>query len=364
MDRGSRDLGKMCNRSTRMIKSYQEVKKDLLDRGFKLLLSDEEYHGVTRSPLICQDDIGYRYLVTYDAVMRGGGARNVHHANPFSIDNINLYLKINNIRFECISERYIKKKEPLIFKCLTCGSIITSTWDRVNRNGESRNHLVCSQCGKRGESLHALVLKQMFLHYYPDTIVEDPTFRSGDTGKIRPTDIVNHRLKIAVEIQSQWHDFDDIKKKDEQKRQFWLNKGYNFYDPDIQDYTVLEMCQLFFDIDQIPDFIDYHYSDGINARLVQQYLDDGKSISEICSLLKVSSHQIWDAEKTGKIHYPEFYSNCRKLPVAQYDANGSLIAKYQSISEAARVVGCNIVNLTKHLRENKPTYHGYVWAYI
>ena len=78
----------------------------------------------------------------------------------------------------------------------------------------NRNIILCPNCDGRTESVHALVLKQMFKHYYPDTIEEDKSCINPLTCCILPTDIVNHRLKIAIEIQSQWHDFEDIKIKD------------------------------------------------------------------------------------------------------------------------------------------------------
>ena len=98
-----------------------------------------------------------------------------------------------------------------------------------------------------------------------------------------PTDIVNHRLKIAIEIQSEWHDNEYSKTKDAIKRRFWIDKGYSFYDPDIRDYSVLEMCQLFFKIDQIPDWINFEYSNKLNIKIAQEFLNKGLSVIDVAN---------------------------------------------------------------------------------
>ena len=91
---------------------------------------------------------------------------------------------------------------------------------------------------KNIESSHALVLKQVWLYEYPDTITEDKSCINPLTNHPLPTDIVNHNLKIAIEIQSWFHDFKDQQEKDEIKRNFWINKGYSFYALDQRDYTI------------------------------------------------------------------------------------------------------------------------------
>lgn len=56
------------------------------------------------------------------------------------------------------------------------------------------------------ESSTASIVKQVFKHEFPDTILEDKSCINPKTGRILPTDIVNHDLKIAIEIQSTYHD--------------------------------------------------------------------------------------------------------------------------------------------------------------
>lgn len=295
-------------------RNYATVKKRLQESGYYLDVPEEGYKGVTITKLKCHDEFGYKYSnVCYDAAVRNGlQKRLVHPTNTYSIYNINLYLQKEHLPFMCISKEYNSKRDKLEFVCLRCGKHVFSRWDNINQNGqksESRFKLRCENCDGRLESLHAIVLKQMFMHYHPDTILEEKSCRNPLTNKIMPTDIVNDRLKIAIEIESQWHDYADRKVKDGIKRNYWLSRGYSFYDPDIRDYTILEMCQLFFDVNEIPDFIDYNYSNKLNIKEVQKLLNDGFSVPQAANLLDVNKHRIYDAIYAKQLYYPDDYVN-------------------------------------------------------
>lgn len=283
----------------------EKVKVILEKDGFFLL--DEYVNAKTK--MLCKDSDGYYvYIILSNYLFRHGSGRRFDRKNPYTIQNINHYLKLNNIPFECISDTYKSASDILIFRCNRCGKIVELSWRNVNKNDNAnRNHIVCSNCDGRNESLHASILKQLFLHNYPDTIVEDKTYRNPITDKICPTDIVNHRLKIAIEIQSQWHDFEDIKIKDKMKKEFWINKGYDFYSPDIRNYSILEMCQLFFDIKELPDWIDYNYGNKINVQKIQNMLDNNDTVLSIANKLDINPHRIYDAIYSKKLFYPSNY---------------------------------------------------------
>lgn len=347
--------------------TYETVLKRLKECGYDLDVSEDEYRGVTITPLFCHDSDGYKYRVIYDQILRSKTKKvdRFNKSNPFTIENINLFLKKKGLPFRCTSAGYHGSHGLLDFQCLRCETVIQKTWGNVFRSGEKRNYIVCPNCDTRVESLHASVLKQMFLREHPDTIVEDPSFRNPFTNRICPTDIVNHRLKIAIEIQSQWHDFPDIKKKDGMKKIYWLNRGYAFYDPDIRNFSVLEMCRLFFPtLKGIPEDIDLSYGHGVNAFAIQQMLDARMSVSEIATALDISPHRIHDAVKSGKLSYPEYYGNARKKPVEQCDSFGNVVGRFNTIGAAARYVGGDPSTLRSKLRSGSAFYKNYYWRYI
>lgn len=281
--------------------------RELLYNNDVILLENKYKDAKTK--MLCRDKDGYYiYVVLSNLLNRNGIGRRYDKSNNYTIQNINHYLKLNNIHFNCTSNEYKNANEELEFKCLLCGETVYSPWRNINKNdNKSRSHIICPNCDGRTESLHALILKQMFLHYYPDTSIENKSYINPKTNKVCPTDIVNHRLKIAIEIQSQWHDFEDIKIKDKNKKKYWISSGYKFYDPDIRDYSILDMCKIFFDIDSIPDWINYDFSNKLNIKNIQTLLNNGKTVSEIANELDVDKHRIYDAIHSKKLFYPKNY---------------------------------------------------------
>ena len=285
-----------------------DIVRNLLKENDIILLENDYVDAKTK--MLCLDSEGYYiYVVLSNFLSRHGIGRRFDKSNAHTINNINHYLTLNNVHFKCISNIFNNANENLDFECLLCGEKVSMPWRNVNKNDNTnRNHVVCPNCDGRTESIHALVLKQMFKHYYPDTIEEDKSYTNPITNKICPTDIVNHRLKIAIEIQSQWHDFEDIKIKNKMKKEYWISKGYDFYDPDIRDYSILEMCQLFFDINEIPEWINYEYSNKINIKEIQKLLNDGLTIIDIAKQLDINKHRIYDAIYNNKLYYPKDYN--------------------------------------------------------
>lgn len=290
--------------------------------------------------------------------------------NPYSIYNINLYLKkYTNDEFKCISKEYKKNNDDLDFVHNKCGRIIKNKWINVGRRkcnnnlGSNKTGLFCPHCNATQlESTHALVLKQVWLYEEPDTIVEDKSCINPNTHHPLPTDIVNHRLKIAIEIQSWFHDFEDQKQKDIIKKEYWINRGYHFYAVDQRDYTVLEMVNLFFkDINEIPDYIDFEYSNKFNDIEAQKLLNEHLSVIKVAEIMNCKPQNIYDAIYSKRIVYPKNYIiNCYRQ-VVQLDMNQKFIKEYQSIASAERETGAN--GISGVLNSNRNYCGGYYCVY-
>ena len=208
---------------------------------------------------------------------------------------------------------------------------------KFSPNGKDKYYKQCPKCNtNKTESNHASILKQVFLHNYPDTSIEDKSCINPKTKRAFPTDIVNHNLKIAIEVQSSYHDKPEKKKVDLFKKNYWLDKGYSFFDPDIRDYSILEMIQLFFpNIQKIPEYIDYNFSNCIDFTKVQTLLDNGYTISEISNLLKIQKGTIQGFITNKKVFLPKDYKekvfNIRA--VIQLSKNGEYINRFCSLSD-------------------------------
>ena len=341
---------------------YDEVFHNLQNHGYILLVKKENFFGICKTKLICTDVQGYKYVVTYDAIMRNKNSYMVHKSNPYSIYNINRFLKLKHLPFTCLSKQYINKKTQLEFICDRCGKHIFKSWSNIYRNDNpSRHYIMCDNCDGRLESIHALVLKQIFQHVYPDTIVEEKSCINPITNKIMPTDIVNHRLKIAIEIQSEFHDNEYSKVKDKIKKDFWLNKGYSFYDPDIRNYSILEICQLFFDIEQLPNYINYNYSNKINIFETQKYLNKGMKIPDIAKEMNINVHRIYDAIYDNKLIIHKNHVRADKRPLVQLNEKGEYVNEYSTIVDAAKNNGINNGTLVSALNNNRQYVKGFYW---
>lgn len=353
-----------------MLKYTKEYILEWLDKDYGFEYVDGEIKGI-KSKIICKDKEGYYYYCILQKMKhRGHKPKKVHSSNPYSLYNINLYLKkYTNNEFECISKEYHNNEQYLEFKHLVCGRIIKNKWINIGRGryleslSENKTGLFCNHCNtKQLESTHALVLKQVWLHEHSDTIVEDKSCINPNTHMPMPTDIVNHRLKIAIEIQSWFHDFEDQKAKDLIKKNYWISCGYDFYAIDQRDYTVLEMINIFFpDIYEIPKYIDFDFSNKFNDVEAQRLLNTHKSVLKVAEILKCSPHRIYDSIYNKRIEYPKdyIYNNFRQ--VVQLDMNLDYMNTYTNISSAEKNTGAN--GISGVLNSGRNYCGGYYWLY-
>ena len=296
---------------------FNEVREKMLKRGIFLLFSEAEYTGIktTRLPIMNID--GYMAIWSETYYYHDASEPEWFHiANPYTIDNINLYLQnVTNGKYICVSEKYFGNREPLMILHKECGTTFEAKWVNIHRKSSAydpnRHGTRCPKCtGLRYQSLHAIVLKQMFQKLKPGSVVEDQSCINPLTNCILPTDIVNHYEKIVVEIQSWWHDRDYQKVKDKIKKEYWESLGYTVYTPDIRDYSIIGMIQLFFpDVSEIPDWVSYKFENKLDIDLAQSLLDSGLVVTDVAARMEVSPHRIYDAIYSHKLFYPDNYPN-------------------------------------------------------
>ena len=311
----------------------------LKDYGLNILYKDRRI--VAKDLIDVVDESGYKYQIKYHNIITGKEPKKFHISNPYTIDNINTFFSIHrNNEYVCTSKHYYGNKESMNFMHVPCGTIFDASWSqmqgKLSDNKEDYYYKQCPKCTtNKIESIHASVLKQIFLHEYPDTIVEDRSCINPNTNYALPTDIVNHNLKIAVEIQSSYHDYDDKKILDKIKKDFWIGRGYKFYNPDIRDYSIIQMVQLFFaDIHEVPEYVDYHFGDCINFTEIQKLLDEGKSIKEIAHITGIKHGTINALCLQHKVILPKDYKKniLNQKPIIRLSKDNVFIKRYPSLS--------------------------------
>lgn len=296
---------------------FEKIVQLLASKQLYPLFSENEYTGISNTNLPIANTDGYKAPFCSGYCYRGNTMPDWFHvSNPYTIDNINLYLfNETNGEYECVSTEYTGNKGPLTILHRKCNRTFDAKWINLYRKASqeepNRHGTRCPYCtGLRSQSLHAVVLKQLFLELQDGTVVEDQSCRNPLTNCILPTDIVNHKNKIAIEIQSWFHDFDDQKIKDKIKKDYWENRGYTVYTPDIRDYTVLGMAQIFFpNLDEIPDWIQYDFENKLDVNIAQELLNNGLLVSDVALEMGVTPHRIYDAIHNKKLQYPGNYRN-------------------------------------------------------
>lgn len=327
----------MHNRIKKRRIPLNEVYDKLNEMGYRLI-DDISNISVSTIPFSVADSDGYLYFVTWTDLRQEKITEKFHPCNPHAIHNINNFFKIElDDEYECVDTTYVNNSAPLMFKHKKCGYEFYSSWMYMFtlKNNLELAYCKCPKCNThKTESHHASALKQVFLYEYPDTIVEEKSCVNIITSRIMPTDIVNHKLKIAIEVQSEYHDDSDRKLKDEFKKNFWISKGYRFFDPDIRDYSILEMIQLFFpNIKKIPSYVDFNFSNCIDFNKVQDLLDDGYTIKEIADILNINEYSIRSLSRVGKIKIPKDYKTkvFNIKAIIRLSKTGEFIKKYNSL---------------------------------
>jgi hypothetical protein len=121
--------------------TLQNIKLWLELNKVELELVTNEYLGKNNN-LILKDKIGYFYSICWANLQFGNKPGIFHITNPYTIQNIKLWCKLNNKLFELISSKYEGNHKKLKWKCLIegCQEIFESTW------GEIYSDRGCSYC--------------------------------------------------------------------------------------------------------------------------------------------------------------------------------------------------------------------------
>ena len=99
-----------------LIKTRHTLKyiNDYVNKLGYILLNDSYKNAQTK--LILKDYQGFYYIITYNNLLKGETPSKFAKHNIYTIDNIKLWLQINFLPYELISNNYIGVKNKLVFK--------------------------------------------------------------------------------------------------------------------------------------------------------------------------------------------------------------------------------------------------------
>lgn len=158
-------------------KTEKEIEVITEEMGYDILSYYRNERG--RKIAIIKDKNGYKYKSALFNLIRGETPYFVHLRNPFSLENISIWLLKNNKKFKLLDENvYRGNSEKLFFICLVCNEIFDSTWNWItNMNCE------CPFCaGKRIGKINNLSIVK------PD-LISDWDY---DKNKIAPINFTSH----------------------------------------------------------------------------------------------------------------------------------------------------------------------------
>lgn len=164
-----------------MAKKYtDEVLKELF-KQYNIVWEDgkSNYLGYT-TQMYCKDTEGYECMVRVSDLQRGHGVRRFYESNPYTMNNIGLWLTKNSSNIELVEgQEYVSAKAKMKFKCLDCGEIFESTWDRIHSKSG------CNYC--RGRSVNdttsfATAFPELLIYLKDKNIAN--TFKKGSRRKL------------------------------------------------------------------------------------------------------------------------------------------------------------------------------------
>jgi len=143
-----------------MTRNRTEIQNLVNNLGYELL---DEYMNKNYRMVIIRDDVGYKYDVGLnDLIHENHTILIFHKGNPFTLENISLWLEFNNKNFQlCKDNIYEGDNKKLTFFCFKCRECFYMNWRDVKQGN------CCAVCaGKQ------VVEKTSLAYLRPDLIDE------------------------------------------------------------------------------------------------------------------------------------------------------------------------------------------------
>ena len=118
--------------------SQDSVEKIFMEHG--LILKDTYKNN--KISLYCVDSNGYEYLQSLGNLLNDKGHCKIHKGNPYSINNINRYLKEIDSTLVLLEDKYLNSNTDMKFRC-ECGKEFSTTWNNIMQGKR-----YCNFCAK------------------------------------------------------------------------------------------------------------------------------------------------------------------------------------------------------------------------
>ena len=106
--------------------TLEKVKNYCNELGYEIL--DDTYINVS-TKLTLKDKEGYLYSISLNNLTNGKNPNKFSLYNPYTMDNIKLYIKLNREDCELLSQEYNSCNDRLLFKCNSCNNNFSTSWE-------------------------------------------------------------------------------------------------------------------------------------------------------------------------------------------------------------------------------------------
>lgn len=276
-------------------------------KGYILL--DEEYID-NNSKMTCIDEYDYKYFKSYNNLLNiirtNGKFPIINVDNPYSIDNINNYIKINKIETELVSNLYLKNNATMTFKC-KCGELYETTWASFY----GRNKHACNKCAKLKQSAE----QKLSYKYVKDFINKDGNELISEAycniskkleikckcGNIFHRNFNNYRNKEYGSLCNDCIKLEMISKKKERAKNSYFNDSFFPCDSCSKECNGISTCKIFayfksnkiqnikngslWNGNEYVEIIDFVYNK--KSKILDDLIDfiDNKSMDDVMNLI-------------------------------------------------------------------------------
>jgi hypothetical protein len=112
--------------------TFEEVKEKLL--GMELALLDGDY-SILSDKISYMNKQGYKFYAEANHIVNRGTTERciTSKTNPYSIENIKLWLILHGKKFVLVSETFTSAKAPLLWQCVdsNCGEYFYRSWNKI-----------------------------------------------------------------------------------------------------------------------------------------------------------------------------------------------------------------------------------------
>lgn len=184
---------------------YYEVYNIVKEMGYELITPIEEFKNMHK--INVKDKDGYKYNTSiYNLKNNKNIFTKFNKKNPFLIDNICNYIKINNLPIDLVdkSPRQVNVRNYYFnFYCCECGNIFKATLDQIRYDNRFR----CDKCSSKQSNLEWTVEK--YLIFKNIKYEKQKRFNDCKNKRTLPFDFYLNDYCCVLEIQGSQHYYEN-----------------------------------------------------------------------------------------------------------------------------------------------------------